>query len=31
MEGPDFRKYVLDDNGEIIQERFDEIWPHVTF
>ncbi len=29
MEGPEFRKRVLDNNGRIIPEEFDKIWPRL--
>ena len=29
MTGPDFRKRVTDEQGNIIQENFDQIWPYL--
>eukprot|EP00002_Diphylleia_rotans_P008168 TRINITY_DN1790_c0_g2_i3.p1 TRINITY_DN1790_c0_g2~~TRINITY_DN1790_c0_g2_i3.p1 ORF type:complete len:1013 (-),score=226.89 TRINITY_DN1790_c0_g2_i3:998-4036(-) len=29
MEGPVFRRRVLDDSGKIKQDEFDKIWPHL--
>lgn len=29
MEGPEFRKLILDANNEIIQSEFDKIWPKL--
>jgi calcium-translocating P-type ATPase len=29
MEGPDFRKLVLDDAGNMLQGEFDKIWPRL--
>jgi P-type Ca2+ transporter type 2B len=29
MEGPDFRRKVLDDDGNLRQAEFDKIWPHL--
>jgi Ca2+ transporting ATPase len=29
MEGPDFRKRILDKDNNVIQEEFDKIWPNL--